>query len=97
MCPWGDTYSGLVKEFWIYTGMRIGLFLSTLLVVFAIWGLASDTVPIVWVVAIAFAVSGVASYFLLNRQREAFARKVDERAQRISTRFEEAKAKEDVD
>lgn len=86
-----------MKEFWIYTGMRIGLFVSTLLIVFAIWAAIADEVPLIWVVALAFAVSGVASYFVLNRQREAFARKVDERAQRITTRFEESKSKEDVD
>ena len=49
-----------------------------------------------WAVVIAFVVSGLASYFLLNRQREAFARRVDERAQRVSSRFEEMKAKEDA-
>ncbi len=57
----------------------------------------ADKVPVLWVVVIAFAISGVASYFLLNRQREAFARRVDERARRVSVRFEELKAKEDVD
>ena len=53
--------------------------------------------PILWAVVIAFVMSGVASYFLLNRQREAFARRVDERARRVATRFEEMRAKEDAD
>ena len=44
---------------------------------------------------IAFALSGVASYFLLNRQRDAFARKVEERAARASAAFEERRARED--
>ena len=35
-----------------------------------------------WAVVIAFVVSGLGSYFLLNRQREALARRVDERARR---------------
>ncbi len=86
-----------MKEFWIYTAMRLGLFLSSLVVVIGVWALVADQVPILWAVVIAFVMSGVASYFLLNRQREAFARRVDERAQRVSTRFEEMKAKEDAD
>ena len=52
------------------------------------WSLVAGEVPLLWVVVIAFAISGVASYFLLNRQREAFARRVDERARRATERFE---------
>lgn len=77
--------------------MRIGLFLSSLVVVIGVWMLIAGEVPIVWAVVIAFALSGVGSYFLLNRQREAFARRVEERAQRMSARYEELKTKEDVD
>ena len=90
-------YAGLVKEFVIYTALRIGLFLASLVVVVGVWMLIADRVPVLWVVVIAFVVSGVASYFLLNRQREAFARRVERRAERMQQRFEEMKAKEDVD
>ena len=38
---------------------------------------------------------GVASLFLLNRQREAFAQRVERRAARATARYEEARAKED--
>ena len=62
-----------------------------------IYAFSDDQVPLLWAVVIEFVVSGVSSYFLLNRQREAFARRVDQRARRVSTRFEEMKAKEDVD
>ena len=86
-----------MKEFWIYTGLRIVLFLASLALVSGAWLLVTDSVPVVWAVAIAFVVSGIGSYVLLNRQREAFARRVDERARRMSVRFEEMKAKEDVD
>ena len=89
------TYPDGVKEFVVYTAMRLGLFLTSLVVVVGIWMLASGEVPVVWAVVIAFVISGVASYFLLNPQREAFARRVDERAGRVSQRFEEMKAKED--
>jgi len=37
----------------------------------------------------------VASYYLLNRQRDALARRVEQRAARASAAFEERKARED--
>jgi mannitol-specific phosphotransferase system IIBC component len=86
-----------VKEFVIYTALRLGLFAASLVVVVGVWMLLADTVPILWPVVISFVVSGLASYFLLNRQREAFARRVERRAARMQERFEEMKAKEDVD
>jgi membrane protein implicated in regulation of membrane protease activity len=86
-----------VKEFWIYTGLRIVLFLGSFAIVFGIWAAAADEVPVVWAVVIAFVVSGVGSYYLLRPQREAFARRVDERAQRASQKLEEMRSKEDTD
>lgn len=88
-----------MKEFAIYTGLRLLLFLASLLTVIAIWGLVDgrDQVPAVWPVVIAFIVSGVASFFLLNRPRDAFARKVEARAARATAAFEERKAREDQD
>jgi ABC-type bacteriocin/lantibiotic exporter with double-glycine peptidase domain len=86
-----------VKEFVVYTALRIGLFVTSLVVVVGVWMLIAGEVPLLWAVVIAFAVSGLASYFLLNRQREAFARRVEQRAERMQERFERMKAKEDVD
>ena len=86
-----------MKEFVVYTLMRIGLFVASLFVVFGVWMLLADQVPVLWAVVIAFVMSGVASYFLLNRQREAFARRVERRAERMQERFEQMKSKEDVD
>jgi len=87
----------MVREFVIYTALRIGLFVASLVVVVGVWMLLADTVPILWPLVISFVVSGLASYFLLNRQREAFARRVERRAERMQERFEEMKSKEDVD
>jgi hypothetical protein len=87
----------LVKEFWTYTLLRIALFLGSAALVYAIWSLVGDTVPVLWVVVIGFVVSGIGSYFLLNPQREAFARRVDERARRASARIDEMRTKEDTD
>ncbi len=86
-----------MKEFVVYTAMRIGLFVASLVVVFGVWMLLSDQVPVLWAVVIAFVMSGLASYFLLNRQREAFARRVERRAERMQGRLEQMKSKEDVD
>ena len=86
-----------MKEFVIYTGLRIGLFVACLVVVFGVWAWVAGTVPLVWAFVISFVLSGLASYFLLNRQRAAFARRVEQRADRMQERFEQLKAKEDVD
>lgn len=86
-----------MKEFWIYTGLRVLLFLATLAVVFGVWLLLADQVPVLWAVVIAFAISGVGSFYLLDHSREAFARKVQARAERASAAFEAQRSKEDVD
>lgn len=87
-----------MKEFAIYTGLRVLLFVASLITVMLIWSLFTEgRVPALWSVVIAFAVSGVLSYFLLNRQRDAFARRVEERAARAASAFEERKAREDQD
>jgi membrane protein implicated in regulation of membrane protease activity len=86
-----------MKEFWLYTLLRIGIFLAWVITVIAVWALVAGSVPVMWAVVIAFALSGITSYFLLARQREALARRVEVRAQRMSAAFEESRAKEDVD
>ncbi len=86
-----------MKEFVVYTGLRILLFLATLGIVVGLWSLLADAVPLTWAVVIAFVVSGVGSYYLLNRQRDAFARRVEERAARAATAFEERRTREDAD
>jgi len=86
-----------VKEFWVYTLMRLGLFLGSFAIVFGIWFLVTGDVPVIWVVVIAFAVSGVGSYYLLERQREQFAVKVEGRAAKVSQKLEAQRAKEDAD
>ncbi len=88
---------GLVKEFWTYTLLRIVLFLATAAIAFAVWSLVADSVSVLGVIVIGFVVSGVGSYYLLARQREAFARRVDERARRASAKIEEMRSREDVD
>ncbi|MCD4533464.1 DUF4229 domain-containing protein [Nocardioides sp. cx-169] len=86
-----------MKEFLVYTGLRLALFLGSFALVFGIWFAVSDEVPIVWAVVMAFIISGVGSYFLLSVPREAFARRVETRANVASARFEEMRTKEDAD
>ena len=90
-------YPDRVKEFVVYTGLRVFLFIGSLAIVSGIWMLLSDSVSLVWPVVIAFIVSGIASYFLLNRQRAAFAKRVEERAARATARFDEMRAREDAE
>jgi hypothetical protein len=86
-----------VKEFWTYTGLRLVLFAASVAVVGGIWLAVSGSANVMWVLIISLGLSGAASYFLLGRQRTALARHVDERARRATAKFEEMKAKEDVD
>jgi hypothetical protein len=81
----------------VYTALRVGMFLATLAIVAGIWALISgrNEVPVVWVVVIAFMISGIASIRLLNAQREALARNVQSRAERASAKFEEIRSRED--
>jgi hypothetical protein len=88
-----------VKEFWVYTGLRIGLFFVCYAVFAGIWVLVvgGSQGSVLWPFVIAVLVSSVLSLKLLSRQREAFARRVQERAARASERFEEMRSKEDAD
>jgi hypothetical protein len=87
-----------VKEFLVYTAMRIGLFVASLAIVVGVWSLvAGDEVPALWSLVIALLMSGVASYFLLNRQRDALAQRVQARADRAAAAFEARRAREDAD
>ena len=82
----------------VYTALRIVLFLASFGIVVGIMALLSDgAYHLFWAVILAFLISGIASYFILNRQREAFARRVEARASRASAAFEERKAREDQD
>ena len=90
-------YPHLVKEFAVYTLLRLVLLAGSFAIVAGIWLAVADEVPLLWVLVIAFVMSGVASYFILNRPREKFAQRVDERARRASAAFEARKAREDAE
>ena len=86
-----------MKEFWIYTGLRIALFLGSLGIVIGVWFLIAGRVPLLWAVIIAFLLSGIGSFYLLNGPRARFAQRVERRADRMTEKLEEIRAREDVD
>lgn len=91
-------YPAGVKEFAVYTLLRLLLFAACLGIVMGIWAAVNDgQVHAVWAVVLAFVLSGIASYVMLNRPREAFARRVDARASRAAERFEAMRSREDAD
>ncbi|GAB3989644.1 DUF4229 domain-containing protein [Nocardioides marmoraquaticus] len=86
-----------MKEFLHYTLLRFGLFLSTMAVFGGIGVLVFGEGSLIWALLLAVVVSAGLSYKLLARQREALALRVQQRAEAASARFEERKAREDVD
>jgi ABC-type uncharacterized transport system permease subunit len=81
-----------VKEFVVYTLLRLVLLAATFGVIAGIWALVAGGFPWFPVLVVAFVVSGIASYFLLNPQRVAFAAKVERRA---TAALERSRTKED--
>ena len=86
-----------MKEFAVYTGLRLLMLAATFGIVVGIWLAIAGSANIFVCVLIAFVVSGIGSYYLLNSQREAFARRVEVRAERATKAFDERRAREDVD
>jgi len=88
-----------VKSLAVYTLARLGLLLATFAVVWGVGRLfVAQTVTNLFAAAfIALIVSSVASVFLLRGLRDALARDVAARADRMSRRFEAARAGEDTD
>ncbi|SFC21773.1 Protein of unknown function [Nocardioides terrae] len=83
-----------MREFVVYTLLRVALFAATFAVVAGIWALVDGGFPWFPVLVVAFVISGIVSYFLLNGQRVAFASKVERRA---SAAVERSRSREDVD
>jgi hypothetical protein len=86
-----------VKEFAVYTVLRLVLFAATFAVVLGLGSVLFESVNVFLAVVISFVVSGIGSYFGLERQRSAFAVRVEQRAARAAASFEEMRAKEDAD
>src|SRR6185312_10613531 len=83
-----------------YATLRLGIFVVSLGV---LWGVIAATGHVVtgngalYLCMGALILSGVASFFLLNRQRDAMSAQVTARAERITRRVQENAAMEDED
>ena len=88
-----------MKDFAIYTGLRIGLFVACFGIFLGLWAMISGTDEVTWIVPFvaAFIVSGLLSFKLLQGPRERFAQRVQERAARASAKMEEIRSREDAD
>ncbi|MFW6773732.1 DUF4229 domain-containing protein [Nocardioides sp. CPCC 205120] len=88
-----------MKEFVVYTLMRLALLVVAYGVVLGLWSLLTDQEGLIQLepLIIAFLISGIASYVVLDRPREAFAQRIDARAKRISENYEKARGREDED
>lgn len=86
-----------MKEFWVYTASRVGLFVVSYAVIAAVYLLVTDDtqLPLIWPFLLAAVISSIASVYLLRGQRERFAAVVQRRADAASARFEQARSKED--
>ncbi|RCG30381.1 DUF4229 domain-containing protein [Sphaerisporangium album] len=60
-----------MRPFLVYTASRLGLFAVTLGVLFLI-GIHN----VFWLIVISFVISGMASYVLLSRQRDAVSEQI---------------------
>ena len=86
-----------MKEFFVYTTARLGLFVLAYALMAGLFWILPGSVHPVWPLLAAALLSAVASMYLLRGMRERFALRVQDRASRMSQRFEESRAKEDVD
>jgi hypothetical protein len=88
-----------MREFVLYTAARFGIFAVTYAVVLLmVWLVDSNgPLPVLWPLILAAVLSTLVSAYLLRDLRERFAQRVTERADRMSTRFEEMRAREDTD
>ena len=87
-----------MKEFGIYTGLRLGLFVVSYAVLGWLYvGLFGRAGALVWPFLAAIVVSSLLSWKFLAPQRERLAAVVQGRAERASSRFEEMRSKEDQD
>ncbi|MEV0381900.1 DUF4229 domain-containing protein [Nonomuraea sp. NPDC050643] len=65
----------------VYTASRIGLFVVTLGVLYLIGPLLGLTNPLA-LILVSFLISGIASYVLLSRQRDALSTRISDRVDR---------------
>ncbi len=90
---------GSVTAFGIYTGARFGIFSVLYAVIVGAYLVlhGGGPIPIFWPLIVAAIGSAVLSAYFLKDLRENLAQHVQSRAERMSQRFEEMRAKEDTE
>lgn len=84
-----------MKHFWIYTGLRLVLFVATFALVVGVWaGLNHGDVNWLWALILSFLASFLLAYPLLMKQREEFAAHLQARGDRM---IENLRSGEDED
>ncbi len=85
-----------MKEVLIYSAARLGLFLACYAVMAGVWFLFNGSEGILFVPAVAALVlSMLLSFRVLRKQRDQLASRVQVRAERASSKFDEMKSRED--
>ncbi len=85
-----------MKEFIVYTALRLLLFAAVLTVVLGLWvKLLGTGSALIWPLVLSFLISGGLSIVLLNGPRQAFAERVERRADKVASKFDELRRKED--
>ena len=97
--PRVSPYAGRVKDFWLYTLARFGIFAALLAVAMLVFWLANgrEGVWIVWPVLTAAVTSSIISTYALRGMRDKVAANVQARAARATARMEEMRAREDAE
>lgn len=87
-----------MKDFWIYTLARFGVFAAVLVVAMVGFWLVNDRegVWIVWPVLTAAIASSFISAYLLRGLRDKVSIGIRERADRVAAKVEESRAREDA-
>lgn len=81
-----------MKEFAVYNLMRLLMLVGWVCAVFAVWFLLDDAISetdVLIGLVVAFAASGVTSWFFLGPQREALAIRIGQRADGAAKKYEE--------
>ena len=83
-----------MKEFAIYTGLRLALFAACFAV---LWFALNNWLTLFPLLLVALIVSSILSIFVLRAARDRLAGTIEQRAGRISDRIEQSRRAEDDD
>jgi 4-hydroxybenzoate polyprenyltransferase len=83
-----------MKEFGIYTGLRLALFVASFGI---LWAALHTLLGIFPLLLLALIVSSILAVFVLRAARDRLAANIEQRAGRIASRIQAARSAEDED